>query len=572
MTKIKDFIKNNKYPLILAFLVILLCVYPLSFTQIYTGHDLKFHLCRIDCIADNIEHGNWFSPIYTSYLDGYGYASPLFYGDIFLHIPGFLTYLGMSAEASRRMCVMLITAFTAFVTYFCAKRIFKNDAASFVAAVAYTFSAYFCVDFITRVALGELQAFAFLPVIACGFHSIAFEESKKWYLLPIGLAGCLLSHVMTSVFCVVFLVIFSLIFIKRFIEKPKRIAVIAVSAAVFFCLSAFFIFPLIEQMGSHDLAITDGSAALQWGTLESRAMPSSAVFSSFVLIKGSDPWIPNGMGVLPIAIFVIVFVCEILKKKTGAATWPLFIAGMVTLLCTTNLFPWGKVQSLLGSLQFPWRLLIFVTFFMAFAACSFISRTESKKLAVVMAVSVVGLSLFAYYTTGMNKYSNMYAIYARGETKVIDYENTIGAGEYMPTYFDEKANKQISAATIKSRVLKRGDKVTSNNILSGDLEYGRDYDTLTVRFEKNGSDDTYIELPLLMYKGYTAELNEKDAEVTWGKDNVVRVNVGSTESGTITVRYTGTTLRKICVVISILSFISLAAYLVTAKIKSRRET
>lgn len=590
MTKITDFIKKNKYPLILALLVLVLCVYPLSFTQIYTGHDLKFHLCRIDCIADNIEHGNWFSPIYTTYLDGYGYASPLFYGDIFLHIPGFLTYLGMTAEASLRVFVMIITAATAFVTYYCSKSIFKNGLSAFVSAVAYTFSAYFCVDFITRVALGELQAFVFLPVIACGFHSIMFEDGKKWYLLPLGLTFCLLSHVMTSVFCVVFLIVISLIFIKRFIEKPKRLAVIAVSAAVFFCLSAFFIFPLLEQMGSHDFAVNDGSAALQWGTLESRAMPSSAIFSSFVISKpvfsgincvtvlfggwpyagGSDPWIPNGMGVLPIVIFVIIFVCEMIKKKTGTS-WPFLIAGLVTLLCTTNLFPWAKVQSLLGSLQFPWRLLIFVTFFMAFAAAAFIARSDSKKLVCAMAVSVVGLSLFAYCYTGSGKYSNMYSLYEKGETRVIDYENTIGAGEYMPTYYDEKAKKQISAATIKSRVLKRGGKVTSNNILNAnDLSLKRDFDELTVSFKHNGSDDTYIELPLLMYKGYSAEINGKDAEVTWGKDNVVRVNVGSTESGKITVRYTGTTLRKICVVVSILSFISLIAYLVIRKFIPRK--
>lgn len=570
MTKITDFIKKNKYLLILSLLVVLLCVYPLSFTQIYTGHDLKFHLCRIDCIADNIENGHWFSPIYTTYLDGYGYASPLFYGDIFLHIPGFLTYLGMSAESSLRVFIMIITAVTAFVTYFCANFIFKNKPGAFVASVAYTFSAYFCVDFITRVALGELQAFVFLPIIACGFYSIMFEDGRKWYLLPLGLTGCVLSHVMTSVFCVVFLAIFALIYVRRFAEKPKRLAVIAVCAAVFFCLSAFFIFPLLEQMTSHSLAINDGSAAVQWGTLADRAMPSSAVFSSFVLMKNNDPWLPNGLGLLPFVIFAFVFACEILKKKVGKGTWPLFLAGFVTLLCTTNLFPWKAVQSFLGSLQFPWRLLLFVTFFFAFAACSFVSKSESKKLAAAMAVSVVVLSLFAYYNTGVNKYSSMYSIYAKGEKREIDYENTIGAGEYMPTIEDEKTGKLTSAATIKSRILKRGDKVTSNNILSGDMEYGRDFDTLTVLFEKNGGDDTYIELPLLMYKGYSATVNGTSADVTWGKDNVVRVDVGGTESGKMVVRYTGTPLRKVCVVVSALSFIAFAAYLVTVKIRKHR--
>lgn len=566
MTKITDFIKKNKYPLILAAAVFVLCIYPLSFTQIYTGHDLNFHLSRIDCIAENIRHGKLLSPIYYTHLDGYGYASPLFYGDIFLHIPALLVVMGMQVETSLRVFIMMITTFTAFATYHYSQKMFGNKLGALTASIAYTFSSYFCVDFITRVAIGELQTFAFIPLIAYGFYSIVCEDGKKWYLLSIGLAGCLLSHVMTSAFCVVFLIIFSLIFIRRFIEKPKRLAIIALSAAVFFCLTAFFIFPLLEQMGGHELAITDGSAAVQWGTLSSRTMPADALFSPFVTMRTNDPWIPNGFGLLPFIIFAFLLISEIRKKAVGKCAWPLFLTGIITLLCTTGAFPWESVQSFMGSLQFPWRLFIFVTFFFALSACAFITSTSTKKVALFAALAVMGFSVFLYYTTGVVKFNNMYNKYSKDEKVEFNYKNTISGGEYMPTLEDPKTGNRISASTMKSRILKRGEKVSSNNIPINMISFSRDFNVITVDFCGNESSDAYIDVPLLMYKGYTATIDGKPAEVTYADNTcAVRVLIGSIEKGTVVVEYTGTTLRKICVIISAISLFVFIAYLIFIK-------
>ncbi|MDD4125118.1 MAG: YfhO family protein, partial [Eubacteriales bacterium] len=493
--------------------------------------------------------------------------APLFYGDTFLHIPGLLVHWGMSLVAALQVFIMLITACCAFVTYLCAKCIFRNKAAAFVTAAAYTFSSYFCVDMIIRTALGELQAFVFLPVIFLGFYSIVFEDGRKWLLLPLGLAGCLVSHVLTAVLAVFFLAVFALISIKKIMEYKKRYVYIGLSVLTFLGVSAFFTFPLIEQLLSHDFAVTNGMAATTWGKLAERAMPAWALLYDYTQKLRPDPWIPNGVGLSVVASTVGVYYAQYKKWNPGKRTWALLIAGAACLLATTNIFPWKLTQDLFGSLQFPWRLLTFVTFFFAVTAGFTIVKSKSAMFTAVLAIFVVGLSVFSYVSCGTDMYFNMINKSSDDNAAPIEYQNTIGAGEYIPVFRNETSGEWVSAAAIKSRVLNRGDKVTSNTLKESDIDYNRNFDILTVNFENNGGEDTYLEFPLLMYKGYYAEINGKKAEIEYGTNSIVRVYLGDNESGEVIVRYKGTTVQTVSKILTALSLAAIAAYLIFRKKK-----
>ena len=90
---------------IISVLIISLIVTPLA-SAVYsaavtgncdsalTGSDLRYHLTRITGIADGLKGGSGIVSIYPEALKGYGYASPLFYPDLFMYFPAFLVYLG----------------------------------------------------------------------------------------------------------------------------------------------------------------------------------------------------------------------------------------------------------------------------------------------------------------------------------------------------------------------------------------------------------------------------------------------------------------------------------------------
>ena len=62
------------------------------------GDDLEYHLLRIDALANGIRNGQFPVRISTYWNNGYGYASSLFYNDLFLMFPALLRLLGISVQ------------------------------------------------------------------------------------------------------------------------------------------------------------------------------------------------------------------------------------------------------------------------------------------------------------------------------------------------------------------------------------------------------------------------------------------------------------------------------------------
>ena len=106
------------------------------------------------------------------------------------------------------------------------------------------------------------------------------------------------------------------------------------------------------------------------------------------------------------------------------------------------------------------------------------------------------------------------------------------AGEYIPVNIDTNEYYQ------------RGEKITSNNNI--EVEYTRKGTSFEINYKNNQNDNTYLELPLLYYKGYTANNNLK---VEKGSNGMVRVYINN-EFGNIKVKYDLTTVRKISYIIS----------------------
>ena len=84
------------------------------------GDDITFHLQRLDALAQEfrlgIDWGNFPFRIYSFTLDGYGYGSPLFYGDLFLYPFALLASWGVSVYAAYRLMLIVMLA-GAYLTF-----------------------------------------------------------------------------------------------------------------------------------------------------------------------------------------------------------------------------------------------------------------------------------------------------------------------------------------------------------------------------------------------------------------------------------------------------------------------
>ena len=169
---------------------------PLMINGIGNGHDLPFHLVRIEAIADSIHLSEWSMPVRISNLwyDGYGYPTSIYYGELLLYIPAFFRVMGFSVEEAYKIYVFLINAGTTVVSYVCFGKIFQKKNIALLTCMAYVTATYRMVNLYVRAAVGEYSAALFFPIVALAIYRIYTDNYDENYkknalLLAIGMTG-----------------------------------------------------------------------------------------------------------------------------------------------------------------------------------------------------------------------------------------------------------------------------------------------------------------------------------------------------------------------------------------------
>lgn len=532
-----SFLLKNRYICLLVGITLLFCAAPLAVLQVPVGHDLAFHLNRIVSFAVELQNGNPFPAIFHSVFHGAGYAAPLFYGNLPLVFPAILVCLGVPLLTAYKLNLVLITLAAALVAYSCGKRMLKNELGAFVVSVLFVFSAYFASDAYYRSALGETSAFVFVPIAFLGLNELLFaKEGHAWLFLPIGLALTLYCHLLSGPLVVFGLLLYALCFIDAFFREPKRLWKLLFSVLIFFALSAFFLFPMLEQLSSATFLATDGFSATANGLMSETAMPIWAVFCDLNRVLAmrfgiSDGfWIPNGLG-LPFLLTLILSIF-FMRGKPKRSLFTCLTLCLVTLLSCTSLFPWGSeaLQRMFGVLQFPWRLLIIATFFLALCAGIWVAAEANPKRARLAALLLVLCSLTSYtLTAGIKLYSSLKNLI---QNTPIKYATTdfVGFGEYLP-----------SGLSFDTFPLLYGSlSITNEDAFVSLASSTVEEQTILFSGNQNGSDATAIETNLFFSAVQIVVLTLPDGTQTelpfTETEYGARIQIGSVASGTLTLK------------------------------------
>ena len=81
------------------------------------GSDLHYHMSRVAGIAEGLRTGQFPVFLYPDFLNGYGYASPIFYGEALLYIPALLVLAGYPLFTAYNIFNVLVNALTVGVCY-----------------------------------------------------------------------------------------------------------------------------------------------------------------------------------------------------------------------------------------------------------------------------------------------------------------------------------------------------------------------------------------------------------------------------------------------------------------------
>ena len=549
-----DFLKKHIEEIlcILCFAIVMYILLQIHqpMNQVILGHDSAYHYLRLEAASYNIENGTLFSGVDHLFLNGAGYASSAAYPDILLLFPAFLRTLGVSVGTSMSVHLILCDIFTYLTMFLCAKALTGSPVGGTIAAVAYTLCQYRLDNIFIRMALGEIQAFIFWPLILYGLYDLIFCDFKKPYILGIGFTGMLLSHVISTIFSLIISILFVLIFIRRILKQPHKIVKLLITAGIVMIATSFYWIPLLELVNSCELGLTHNAFLASNFPLK--------FYNLFrdVYAGGDGP----SLGI-PIFFFCIlrIFITkhspiyQTISAKSQFSKYPdvLVIADTFTLggiflsILATDLMPWEKLK-FLDFMQFPWRLLGVASTLILLAGAVYLfyllKFNNAKNIGMIVATAVVLLCSFVHID-GMT--INRLGVYPdEFYTSQPDTTYSIGMAEYLPI----NAQNNIDVLHIKSNqlTLENGDTCsferTSVNSLS---------------FTTTESDKQYAEIHYIWYKGYDAtDENGNKLSVTMSKTGFVAVKLPD-GSHTITVTYHATLLRTICNWVSLLGVLTL---------------
>ncbi len=561
---------QKKKTILLLAMITALTSYPLFTDFLLAGHDMFFHLSRIEGIKTGLLAGEFPVKIHPYWMNDYGYAVGVFYGDSFLYLPALLSVWGFSLQEAYKVYVFAINLATVLIGYKCFARIFKSERVGIFASFIYAMTPYRLSNVYLRGSVGEYTALVFLPMVLCGFYLIFTEDVKRsgyWrnFLLPaFGLTGIIQSHIISCELVGIAIIVTCLIMINKVIQ-PKVFMTLAMSAVTTMLLNLGFLIPFLSYFGG-DFVMNRPewyqSPIQGHGLYLSQlfAMFQNGVGSSTLLSQGVQNEMPMGVGLglgLGLVLFLFLWADGNCQKEKWTFTNFIWVCGgfaTVTLLMATEFFPWNRIatwggvlRSMVYNMQFPWRFLTLASLFLTVITCfafRLLKRHYSQTvfggaITLFLCVTVVTSMWFFYDTMNRNDAVRIYDVHDLGSMH-------IGSSEYLP------ADTDVYALTEDN--LMQSEEIEMTN-------YSKNGTTI-VATVANGAAEGYVELPLLYYDGYVAE-DTQGLELTLekGTNNVIRLLVPANYEGEVKVAFREPVIWRIAEVVSAVMVVALAILL-----------
>lgn len=522
--------KENKISFCLFVITMLVAISPLISRYCINGHDLEYHLLRIESLKEGILIGKPFLKVNTLFFGGMGYASSMFYSDLFMYIPAILRVLGLSIGKSYHIYVGLIFILCYLSTYYCTYKMTGSKYMGSLAAVILTLCPYHMDDMLVRGACGEYMAFIFVPFVVYGVYNVLFESMDKPYIFGIGFAGLILSHPATLVLNVVFAIVAFVVFIKRLFADKKIIIRLIITTIVTVLITAFQWLPMLEQMINTKFYVSNDTidmldAAVDFSVIFTQVFPAAGILLLIIVI----PRIFLSRADNPILVFVDLMLGM----------------GMIFAIGTSNVMPWERVERFLRFIQFPWRLFIMTSTLLSMAGAIIIVLFAQKIIEgkMELALFVVTSLAIALALSHQNENATGYYDYANDYYSYKPYTANVIGGEWLPVAVtDREALVGLSDYMIDSEG-NYLDFTRSRAVISGNIA---------------GAE--YVDVPFIYYKGYKAKLTEDNGSVreltvsNEGTNGLCRVYTEGL-NGELQVSYAGTSIIHVSAVVSLLTMI-----------------
>lgn len=541
-------------------------IYPLLGPGYFVGHEGLGPHYRTFGIAQATASGQFPAKVLPNLVNGFGYGWSIFYPPLTYDLTWLFSAAGLSITDSVKLVHFLAIVLSGLFTYVLMLRVTARRDVALLAAVLYMTAPYRLVDLYIRNAYAESFAFVFLPVIFLGVYEIFHGRATRWWILAAGMSGAVLVHSITALYCATFVVIYTLTQPRRLFLGSAPIRSLSLAALMSVLLTAYFTGPLLEHKWGGNYGIFDQGYAQAIGIsadhVRDHALKPEQLFGHEINKIPSQPMaseraeMPFPLGV-PLALFALIGCVAAWRLAPRAFFVFSAVMGGVLLALTLGGPVWLWLPQPYLVIQFPWRLLLFVAFFLSLLGGTALclipeQRARQAYTGVIILVPCVYALLFIHpdYRDFLD------------DTRIPPIEDVrkdtsnIGTswGEYLPA----------SSLVYLSYLRARGSEpvvMAGRAHLSGFQRLGT---RAKLNIEANGV--ALIELPLIHYLGYKATLRDqtgmtRSVDVTEGLNGFSVVNISG--NGVLEVWYGVTSWSALAYAATVIGCVWLIVLLVS---------
>jgi hypothetical protein len=516
----KAFLKNHIFTIVLVLLLSIPLTLQTFQPGFFVGDDGEWMIIRSSAFHEALRDGQ--IPVrYLGRLNheyGYPVATFLYPGYLYLTEPLVFAHLGFIN--SIKIMFTLSMVFSGLFAYLWLSSLFKKWPA-FIGALVYLYTPYHLVDMYSRGSLGELLALAVVPFILWNI------ERRSLFFSAIGIGGLILSHnIMAALFlpCVL---------LYAFLRNKKSIKNNIISVAVLTVfgagLAAFFWMPALLEL---QYTIFNQTKISEWQNY----------FAPFSRIGGLQ------LIIILFSVLLFVFKKWLTAKKSFIETklhksLIIFftIAGLLSVFFSSSFSSplWYVLP--VTFIQFPFRFLSLEVVAVAFLAAFILDAIQNKMFQRIYgAVIIIALAINAVpYLTHIPSFDKGEGFYTTNQS------TTTTRDEYMPVWVKEKP---FDRPAEKVQII-NGEGSISNNIVTNKR----------IAFAVNAKTDVIVQINKIYWPGWNASIDGSNVSISHSNSKGLMTLPIAKGTHKITLLFQETPLRLFADIVSIISFISLAA-------------
>lgn len=517
-------------PFFLLFFIVLIYTRPYFREGFFSTHDGEWAIVRMSEMQRELKDRQ-IPPRWADYLN-HGYGYPLF--SYTYPFPFYLATILRSFHFGYTDSIKIIFVGSVFLSalfMFLLGREISGDLGGFLASTFYIVAPFRLVDLYVRGSIGESLSLAIFPML-CFFSLRYILKPDVWKLIitAIILGILILSHNIMALIFFPLWVIFLYTAVISYYEDVKVyswkyfLPVILLGLG----LSAYFFIP----------------ALLEKNFVELSRIKLADLSKNFINLRDYllSPWSydkpSSQLGWAHILGAILGFIGvilspEIIRRKYLPMTIYIF-SGILIIVFFAHPFSsdfWNVPP--LAWLDFPWRLLTPLAFFLALAACLLSIHKVTKVIGVVLVLFTVLLSIGFAKPAKIINHPDIYYVTNDATTTSMD--------ELMPLWV---SNSKKPKDRYKEKVEVEKGKGTISNL---------DFNSKIIRFQLVSQTPVTVKVNTIYFPGWVFQVDENNVELNFGGlDGLMRFDLGPGKYQIIG-RFTETNIRLFSDIISLIS-------------------